>query len=215
MSETGSPSVRTTTSTGGPSSSATTSATEISSGQNTSSTTDATSTSTSRFLLPLPPGQTPPALSTDREQRDGSLVNVYFLLIGVGVILVVVVYYFYHKRRMRKSARVQDRGRNALARDVEGWVSQRRWLPGGHSGSTSRTSRTEEGLNERGEAPPPYERRSSPQAVSGSHGDSRAGSSADGAPIPLAELPSRPAPALHATHDAPPKYETLVADSRS
>ncbi|KAI9755205.1 MAG: hypothetical protein M1815_005143 [Lichina confinis] len=215
MSETSSSSVRTTTSTGGPSSSATPSATEINSAQNTSSTTDATSTSTSRFLIPLPPGQTPPAVPTDREQRDGSLVNVYFLLIGIGVVLVVVVYYFYHKRRMRKSARAQDRGRNALARDVEGWVSQRRWLPGGRSTSASRTSRTEEGLNERGEAPPPYQRGSSPQAGSGSHSDSRGDSSADGTPIPLANLPARPAPALLATHDAPPKYDTLMANNRT
>jgi len=50
---------------------------------------------------------------------------------------------------------VRNSGQNALARDLDGWTNTRRWVHGRHWRSDSRNSR-EDGLNELGEAPPPY-----------------------------------------------------------
>lgn len=49
-------------------------------------------------------------------------------------------------------------GQNALARDMEGWVNTRRRFHGAWRSNQARALvRREEGLNEHGEAPPPYE----------------------------------------------------------
>lgn len=49
-------------------------------------------------------------------------------------------------------------GQNALARDMEGWVNTRRWFHGAWRPNQTRAFvRREEGLDEHGEAPPPYQ----------------------------------------------------------
>lgn len=82
--------------------------------------------------------------------NSSGLINYYFLLLAVLVVVVLVGYYFYARRRRRKIARLRTRGQSALARDLEGWPGWRRGRWAG--GDRERL----EGLNERGEAPPPY-----------------------------------------------------------
>lgn len=54
-------------------------------------------------------------------------------------------------------------GQNALARDLEGWTSTRRFMHGRYGRNHHMSLvRREEGLDERGEAPPPYQPESDP-----------------------------------------------------
>lgn len=96
--------------------------------------------------------------SSDTPNASG-LLNYYFLLLAVLVVVVLVGYYFYARRRRRKIARLRTRGQSALARDLEGWPGWRRGRWAG--GDRERL----EGLNERGEAPPPYMPRLPQEAV--------------------------------------------------
>lgn len=96
--------------------------------------------------------------SSDVPSSSG-LINYYFLLLAILVIVVLVGYYFYARRRRRKIARLRTRGQSALARDLEGWPGWRRGRWAG--GDRERL----EGLNERGEAPPPYMPRMPQEAI--------------------------------------------------
>lgn len=87
--------------------------------------------------------------SSDVPNSSG-LLNYYFLLLAILVFVVLVGYYFYARRRRRKIARLRTRGQSALARDLEGWPG---WRRGRWAGNDRERL---EGLNERGEAPPPY-----------------------------------------------------------
>lgn len=96
--------------------------------------------------------------SSDTPSASG-LINYYFLLLAVLVVVVLVGYYFYARRRRRKIAQLRTRGQSALARDLEGW-------PGWHRGRWAGGDRERlEGLNERGEAPPPYMPRIPQEAI--------------------------------------------------
>ena len=123
--------------------------------------------------LPPPPGYAPSTVPSPQEDRDASLVNFYFLLLGLFIALVLLGWWGYRKRRKQKNARVQNGGRSALARDLEGWPGPGRRRHGGWRGMvTGHRQRTEEGLDERGEAPPPYKRSASPETPSEDrHGD--------------------------------------------
>ncbi|KAI9786361.1 MAG: hypothetical protein M1816_008022 [Peltula sp. TS41687] len=129
--------------------------------QNASSTDRPSSTSTFPTPIALPPGQTPPGAPSPHAQRDASLVNVYFLLLGLFILVVIFGWWAFHRRKKRKIAMLQDIGRSALVRDLEGWAGTRRWIYGGWrgigagSGGNNRRS-PEEGLDANGEAPPPY-----------------------------------------------------------
>lgn len=96
--------------------------------------------------------------SSDTPSASG-LINYYFLLLAVLVVVVLVGYYFYARRRRRKIAQLRTRGQSALARDLEGWPGWRRGRWAG--GDRERL----EGLNERGEAPPPYMPRIPQEAI--------------------------------------------------
>ncbi|KAI5811714.1 hypothetical protein DFH27DRAFT_521102 [Peziza echinospora] len=109
--------------------------------------------------LQLRPHNNDPGYSKNDEQSN-NLLNLYFLLMAVGVVIVLVFIYVFRSRRISKQARAAARGRTALRRDLElgGWRIGMggigRW--GGPVNRRSAEAQREEGLNERGEPPPPY-----------------------------------------------------------
>ncbi|PNS19093.1 hypothetical protein CAC42_1829 [Sphaceloma murrayae] len=119
-----------------------------------------------------------PALTPEDQKRD-SLVNLYFVFLLLIIVLVGLVLWIYLRRKKSRLLAARDGRRDALERDLssrlgednrgEGFFSRgffsagaraeqgrRRWLP-----SFGR----EEGLDERGEAPPPYKPRLSAETV--------------------------------------------------
>ena len=92
--------------------------------------------------------------------------NYYFLIIAGAVILGSFCVLYIGRRKKRKAALIQTRGQRELARDVEGWRA--RWGVGrvGIYNSNIHETGVEDGLNERGEAPPPYVPGSKPPSIS-------------------------------------------------
>ncbi|MCJ1471500.1 hypothetical protein MMC13_000139 [Lambiella insularis] len=76
--------------------------------------------------------------------------NYYFVLIGILVVLLAVAYLFC--RRSRRRALTRRRARGELPTDIEG----RSWAGRPWRSPAVRDPRREEGLDERGEAPPAY-----------------------------------------------------------
>lgn len=100
--------------------------------------------------------------SSDQDDPDDShsgLLNYYFVFLALFICLLVIGVYFIHKRKRARKQAFRNSGQNALARDLDGWTGgPRRWIVG-HRREESRNTRLgreEEGLNEFGEAPPPY-----------------------------------------------------------
>ena len=87
---------------------------------------------------------------TGSDQNTGSgssISNYYFIIIGVAIIVVLVATWIIVRRRQRRSAS----GPDGNARDSRRWpMPMPRWR------ATRVEPRLEEGLDERGEAPPPY-----------------------------------------------------------
>lgn len=81
----------------------------------------------------------------------------FYVLIAVGVSLTLFCLWLAYKRRkLVKVTRDTDRQR-ALAQDAQGWRPSRIWQNGrGRDGAVDARSMHNEGLDERGEAPPPY-----------------------------------------------------------
>ena len=86
------------------------------------------------------------------DGRNDGLLNYYFLLLVVFVVVIIIIYWSLSRKRKANQARQHTTQQDALAMDLNGW---RRWRRGG-AGSRELRIRDEEGLNERGEAPPPY-----------------------------------------------------------
>jgi hypothetical protein len=93
--------------------------------------------------------------SDDTDDQRTGLLNFYFVFLALFILLLVIGVYFIHKRKRARKMAFRNSGQNALARDLDGWTSSRRWMHG-HRREESRVPRREEGLNEYGEAPPPY-----------------------------------------------------------
>ena len=87
---------------------------------------------------------------TGSDQNTGSgsnISNYYFIIIGVAIIVVLVATWIIVRRRQRRS----NTGLDGNARDSRRWpMPMPRWR------ATRVEPRLEEGLDERGEAPPPY-----------------------------------------------------------
>lgn len=161
---------------------------------------------------PTPPLLRPAGASSDeeeleRETQEG-VFNYYFLILaGFGVMVGVTLWYI-RKQRIRRKERMRLSGQNALARDMEGWVNTRRWMHGAwRHNQTAGLIRREEGLNEHGEAPPPYEPNN---VVSVPHNGAGEQDPASGLTIPMRVL-SRDG----VQSSGPPKYEetTIQPDS--
>ncbi|MCJ1259258.1 hypothetical protein MMC24_007094 [Lignoscripta atroalba] len=146
--------------------------------------------------VPSPTGYGAP--SPDQPQNNG-IVNYYFLLLGVFIVVLIAAYWTLVRRRRRKIARSRNGRQSALARDVEGWPGGRRWAQGRWRTAVAADPTPEEGLDERGEAPPPYV----PGQPEAAHPvDGRPGNDA-GQSIPLQDM--------SASGGKPPDYEPAPA----
>jgi hypothetical protein len=103
----------------------------------------------------FPSGTAVDSNSDDQDDQRSGLINYYFVFLALFILFIVLGVYFIHKRKRARKMAFRNSGQNALARDLDGWTSSRRWMHG-HRREESRVVRTEEGLNEYGEAPPPY-----------------------------------------------------------
>ena len=123
--------------------------------------------------------------STINQQSNNGVLNYYFLLLAIFVIIVAMVWWSLIRRRRQKMVQSRYNGQSALARDLEGMPGGRRWVNGRFG--FPREPTPEEGLDERGQAPPPYMPASPEAAVhpTVTHSEPRAGS---GLAIPLQNL---------------------------
>ncbi|KAL8832366.1 MAG: hypothetical protein Q9191_000323 [Dirinaria sp. TL-2023a] len=138
------------------------------------------------FLLPtdLDSSPTPSSRPSNDDDDDGDgddddspsgVLNYYFLLIAIFIIIVITAYCCISRRRRRKITQLRNNRQDALAQDLESWSGTRRWIIAGRWRTAAPEPRVEEGLNERGEAPPPY----MPQMPEPSH-TTGAGRTSDG-----------------------------------
>ena len=88
------------------------------------------------------------------QQTNSGILNYYFLLLAVFVVIVALVWWSFVRRNRQKMALSQHNRQSALARDLEGMPGSRRWTNGRFG--FQREPAPEEGLDERGFAPPPY-----------------------------------------------------------
>ncbi|KAF2706154.1 hypothetical protein K504DRAFT_505114 [Pleomassaria siparia CBS 279.74] len=150
----------------------------------TTSSTSSTTSGDPPDQYPLFPIAQPP---DGEQQRNESVFNYYFLFLAAFVAIIVVGLWLIHRRRKKRKEQMRLSGQHALARDLDGWVNTRRWMHGNwRHNQASAFVRREEGLNEHGEAPPPYQPKSD---VTVSQGDVEATQdSARGLTIPLRAL---------------------------
>jgi hypothetical protein len=130
----------------------------------------------------------PVATNTDSHQvRTNGVFNYYFLFLALFGLLTAVSLWWIHRRRKRRKEQMRLSGHDALARDMDGWINTRRWFHGTRRhNQTAAFIRREEGLNEHGEAPPPYQPKNNvprPHAIGGSQDP------VSGLVIPLRTLP--------------------------
>ena len=92
--------------------------------------------------------------SNHTDAEDGHVLNYYFLLLAIFVIVLALVYWTLARRRHQRLQASRSVQQNALAQDLQIWPGRRRGL--GRWRAAPDNNRTEEGLDERGEAPPPY-----------------------------------------------------------
>jgi hypothetical protein len=94
------------------------------------------------------------------DDEDGSVFNYYFLFLAVLGVLIGLLLWWLHWRRRQRKARMRRGGQDALARDLEGWTGTRRFYHGSYGRHQVSYVRRQEGLDENGEAPPPYQPKS-------------------------------------------------------
>jgi hypothetical protein len=122
----------------------------ISSTVSNSSATPATSTSSS-ISNDILPG------STRTEDANQGAFKYYWLILAIFGLFVTLFLWWINRRRIKRKERMRLSARNALAQDMEGWIDTRRWYHGAwRPNQTGTFIRRDEGLNEHGEAPPPY-----------------------------------------------------------
>ena len=105
----------------------------------------------------------PPASSTQDNNNDnrdiGGLVNYYFVFLALFVIIAGMGAFFMYRRKKKAMMMYRHGQSDALQQDVNVWDptrARRRYWQGSRWRSTDETERRDEGLNENGEAPPPY-----------------------------------------------------------
>ncbi|KAL8646821.1 MAG: hypothetical protein Q9226_006701 [Calogaya cf. arnoldii] len=113
---------------------------------------------------------TPTAIHTNHPEVDHSndsnddnrILNYYFLLLAVILVFLGILYLTFARRQRQRRALHRQNSQRALARDLERWGGGgpfgpgRFRLPRNNNGLRPSRPRAEEGLNESGEAPPPY-----------------------------------------------------------
>jgi hypothetical protein len=105
-------------------------------------------------LFPTPTPTDPP----DGPVRDSTVFNYYFLFLVAFAVLLAVLFWWLRQQYKRRKELLRRRGHRALANDLERWAGTRGYMHGRYGQSqTVATTRREEGLDEHGQAPPPYE----------------------------------------------------------
>ncbi|KAL8848075.1 MAG: hypothetical protein Q9221_006877 [Calogaya cf. arnoldii] len=100
--------------------------------------------------------------SEEDHSNDDSILNYYFLLLALILIMFGILYLTFARRQRQRRALHRQNSQRALARDLERWGGGgplgpgRFRLPRNNNGVRPSRPQTEEGLNESGEAPPPY-----------------------------------------------------------
>jgi len=79
---------------------------------------------------------------------------MYFLILGAFAVILIAGVWFWRRGKRRKQLESTGRRQNALQQDLE--LGRQRGTGAAGFLGLSRREREEEGLNERGEAPPPY-----------------------------------------------------------
>ncbi|MCJ1282771.1 hypothetical protein MMC26_002097 [Xylographa opegraphella] len=103
--------------------------------------------------IPSPPGGGAPSSPTGYPESAGGtpgFANYYFVLIGILAVLIVIAWLVARRTRRRNMARRGVRPDGTTGSEGQTWAG-RHWRM-----AAVRESRREEGLDERGEAPPPY-----------------------------------------------------------
>ncbi|KAH7093343.1 hypothetical protein FB567DRAFT_173053 [Paraphoma chrysanthemicola] len=158
-----------------------------------------TSSTVSTSTEQTPPGLFPAATPSSSEHiRDESVFNYYFLFLITFAVLIAALLWWLHKQRKRRKEQMRLSGHNALSRDLEGWVGARRFMHGRYRGNQAAFRRREEGLDEHGEAPPPYQ---SKNEVSVSHDPTPAAPTSNDPIVPLRVL------TREGVGGAPPGYD--------
>ncbi|KAH3940192.1 hypothetical protein HBI56_215340 [Parastagonospora nodorum] len=116
-----------------------------------------TTTSPPTSTDPAPPELFPTDPSSHVQPvRDASVFNYYFLFLFIFAVIIAILLLWFHRRRQQRKQQLRQNGQHALARDLEGWAGTRRFMHERQGIRPSAATR-EEGLNEAGEAPPPYD----------------------------------------------------------
>jgi hypothetical protein len=105
---------------------------------------------------PFDPAEEDQDLS-DTQTSDTKAFNYYFLMLAILVALVALLLWLIHRRRKRQRALLRQGGQQALARDLEGWRNTQRLMHGRYRADGAVLVHRDEGLDEHGEAPPPYQ----------------------------------------------------------
>jgi len=103
--------------------------------------------------VPAPPGGGAPSSPTGYPTPVGGtpgFANYYFVLIGILALLIVTAWFVARRTRRRNMARRGVRPDGTTGTEGQTWAG-RHWRM-----AAVRDPRREEGLDERGEAPPPY-----------------------------------------------------------
>ncbi|KAF2130490.1 hypothetical protein P153DRAFT_356249 [Dothidotthia symphoricarpi CBS 119687] len=101
-------------------------------------------------------------------RTDENVFNYYFLFFALFGALVAGSLWWAHRRRKKQKEQTRLSGQHALAQDLEGLINTRRFMHGENSHSqTGALIQREEGLDEHGEAPPPYKPKSEDTVAAG------------------------------------------------
>ncbi|KAI9806718.1 MAG: hypothetical protein M1825_006175 [Sarcosagium campestre] len=166
--------------------------------------------------------------ATPAERRTGALVNVYFLLIAVGILVCYIVYWILNRRRKEKIARRDGQWRSSVAGRASHpdsrtarhqWTTYSDWRRRRDGPDSARVHPEDEeasGLDRWGQAPPPYKPRDPPTALlQGQHADAGVGQDAERRPSSLEQHPSVVIPLRTLSNPgALPKYEDVTRPGR-
>jgi len=95
--------------------------------------------------------------SDDRDEDEVTVFNYYFLFLAAIGMLIALLLWWLHRRRRERKAEMRRSGQHALARDLEGWAGTRRSTHSNIGRYHAAHVRRQDGLDEYGEAPPPYQ----------------------------------------------------------
>ncbi|KAI9653945.1 MAG: hypothetical protein M1831_005630 [Alyxoria varia] len=149
------------------------------------------------------------AVSSIHHKDSSSYVKYFYVFVALVVVILVGTLSLFFRRRERRKVQRRESRHTALAQDLTGWPSGRSWWT--RERLTGRRVRRDalEGLDERGEAPPPYKR--APEDPGGDHTH---GSHGEG---PRSEDVTVPPPAFVAREEGqkPPSYEEVRRPSNA